>query len=127
MENQDLTTTELKDGERLDDLERNGFKIIQNPGVFCFGMDAVLLSGFAKVKAGGTAVDLGTGNGIIPILLTAKNELKEIHGLEIQEYSADMAERSVALNGLSDRIKIIRGDIKDVKALLPSAALDVVT
>lgn len=65
---------ELKPGERLDDLQRNGYKIIQDPGRFCFGMDAVLLSGFAKVKPGERVVDLGTGTGIIPILLEARSK-----------------------------------------------------
>ena len=67
-------TIELKPEERLDDLQRNGFKIIQNPGKFCFGMDAVLLSGFAKVKQGEKVLDLGTGTGIIPILLAGKTK-----------------------------------------------------
>ena len=73
-------TIELKPEERLDDLQRNGFKIIQNPGKFCFGMDAVLLSGFAKVKPGEKVLDLGTGTGIIPILLDRKNEGWSSHG-----------------------------------------------
>ena len=75
--------TELKDGERLDDLHRNGFQIIQNEKLFCFGMDAVLLSGFAHVKEGGRALDLGTGTGIIPILLAAKTKGEYFAGLEI--------------------------------------------
>ena len=82
---------ELKEGERLDDLQRNGFQIIQNPSKFCFGMDAVLLSGFAKVKEGERALDLGTGTGIIPILLRGKTKGRDFTGLEIQEESADMA------------------------------------
>lgn len=75
---------ELKPGERLDDLQRNGYKIIQDPGRFCFGMDAVLLSGFAKVKPGERVVDLGTGTGIIPILLEARSKGASFTGLEIQ-------------------------------------------
>ena len=88
-------TIKLKDGERLDDLQRNGYQIIQNPSKFCFGMDAVLLSGFAKVKPGERALDLGTGTGIIPILLRGKTPGRDFTGLEIQEESADMARRSV--------------------------------
>ena len=104
---------ELRPGERLDDLNRNGYKIIQNPEKFCFGMDAVLLSGFAKVKTGENALDLGTGTGIIPILLEAKTDGKHFTGLEIQEESADMARRSVSYNHLEEKISIVQGDIKE--------------
>ena len=89
-------TNLLKEGERIDDLQRNGYGIIQNPAKFCFGMDAVLLSGFARVKEEESVVDLGTGTGILPILLEAKTPGKRFVGLEIQEESADMARRSVA-------------------------------
>lgn len=106
----------LKENERIDDLERNGYGIIQRNDGFCFGMDAVLLSGFAYVKAGGTAVDLGTGTGIIPILLEAKTKGAEFYGLEIQHEMAEMASRSVRLNALSDKVHIIEGDIKAVSA-----------
>ena len=75
----------LKEEERLDDLQRNAYKIIQNPNKFCFGMDAVLLSGFAQVKRGEKVLDLGTGTGIIPILLEAKTQGEHFTGLEIQE------------------------------------------
>lgn len=117
----------LKERERLDELQRNGYRIIQNPDTFCFGMDAVLLSGFASVKSGGTVLDLGTGTGIIPILLEAKTEALHLTGLEIQEESADMARRSVALNGLSAKIDIVTGDIKRADSLFPSASFDVIT
>ena len=90
----------VKENERIDDLERNGYHIIQDPDRFCFGMDAVLLSGFARVKDGATVLDLGTGTGIIPILLEAKTGAAHLTGLEIQADSADMAGRSVCLNGL---------------------------
>ena len=118
---------ELKEQERLDELHRNGYRIIQNPSRFCFGMDAVLLSGYAKVKEGETALDLGTGNGIIPILLEAKTKGKHFTGLEIQEESADMARRSVALNGLDEKIKIITGDIKEAGEMFEAASFDVIT
>ena len=91
-------TINLKDEERLDELQRNGYQIIQNPEKFCFGMDAVLLSGFAKAKKGDVVLDMGTGTGIIPILMEAKTEAAHLTGLEIQEESADMARRSVELN-----------------------------
>ena len=93
----------VRAGERLDDLQIKGYEIIQHPGRFCFGMDAVLLSSFAKVKKGERALDLGTGTGILPILLEAKNDGEHYTGLEIQRESADMAGRSVAYNGLDIR------------------------
>ncbi|MBR6487212.1 MAG: tRNA1(Val) (adenine(37)-N6)-methyltransferase [Lachnospiraceae bacterium] len=127
MENQSLTTIELKDNERIDDLQRNGYKIIQNGKKFCFGMDAVLLSGFALVKEGERLLDIGTGTGIIPILLEAKSDGDHFTGLEIQEESAEMAARSVKLNGLTDKIDIICGDINDAGNLFKPASFDVIT
>lgn len=120
-------TTNLKENERIDDLQRNGYSIIQDPGRFCFGMDAVLLSGFAKIKDGEQVIDLGTGTGIIPILLEAKTKAGRLYGLEIQEDSADMARRSVALNHLEEKIHIITGDIKEAGSLFGAASFDVVT
>ncbi len=117
----------LKENERIDELQRNGYKIIQNTEKFCFGMDAVLLSGFARVKQGDTVLDLGTGTGIIPILMEAKTEASHLTGLEIQKESADMATRSVALNGLSDRIDIVLGDIKEAGNIFKSASFDIIT
>lgn len=117
----------LRENERLDDLQRNGFKIIQNPEKFCFGMDAVLLSGFARAARGDLALDLGTGTGIIPILMAAKTQAAHLTGLEIQEESADMARRSVALNGLEDKIDIVTGDIREAGGIFRSASFDVVT
>ncbi len=117
----------IKPGERVDDLHRNQYKIIQNTKKFCFGMDAVLLSGFAKVNPGEVMLDLGTGTGIIPILLEAKTQGKHFTGLEIQEESADMAKRSVLLNQLGDKVNIVVGDIKEAQTLFGSASFDVVT
>ena len=91
-ENKRIANTRLREGERIDELQRNGYVIIQDPKRFCFGMDAVLLSGFAHVKAGERVLDLGTGTGIIPILLEAKTDGSHFTGLEIQPESADMAE-----------------------------------
>lgn len=119
--------TRLKEEERLDDLQVNGYEIIQHPGKFCFGMDAVLLSNFARVKQGERALDLGTGTGIIPILLTAKTEGQSFAGLEIQEESADMARRSVAHNRLEDKIEIVTGDIKEAATIFGPASFDVIT
>lgn len=118
---------DLKDNERIDDLQRNGYQIIQKQNGFCFGMDAVLLSGFAQVKPGERAVDLGTGTGIIPILLEAKYEGLHYTGLEIQEEMADMARRSVALNHLEEKLSIVTGDIKEASRLFGAASFDVVT
>ena len=113
-------------GERIDDLERSGLKIIQNPAKFCFGMDAVLLSGFARVKRGEKVLDLGTGTGILPLLLAAKTEGEHFTGIEIQPDMADMAGRSVLLNEVEDRIDIVCGDLRQSSARFGKAAFDVV-
>ena len=117
----------IKENERIDDLQRNGYRIIQDPDRFCFGMDAVLLSGFAIAKKGDKVLDMGTGTGIIPILMEAKTEAEHLTGLEIQPESADMALRSVKLNGLEDKISIVTGDIKEAKNLFPKASFQVIT
>lgn len=120
-------TTNLKPGERLDDLQLKGYELIQHPGRFCFGMDAVLLSAFAKVKTGECVLDLGTGTGILPILLAGKTEGRHFTGLEIQEESADMARRSVQHNHLEDRISIVTGDIKEASSVFGTESIDVIT
>lgn len=117
----------LKENERIDDLQRNHYRIIQDPKRFCFGMDAVLLSGFAKAADGDRVLDLGTGSGIIPLLMEAKTKAAHLTGLEIQADSADMAARSVKLNGLEDKITIVTGDIKEAVSLFGAASFDVVT
>ena len=100
-------------GERIDDLQRNGLRILQDPARFCFGMDAVLLASYVQMKKARRALDLGTGNGILPLLLSARTDCAHLTGLEIQPASADLAARSVALNGLEDRISIVQGDIRE--------------
>lgn len=122
-------TTEvlLKENERVDDLQRNHYKIIQDSERFCFGMDAVLLSGFARADEGDKVLDLGTGTGIIPILMEAKTKAAHLTGLEIQAESADMAQRSVRLNNLEKKITIVAGDIKEAVSLFGAASFDVVT
>ena len=125
MENKNGVT--IHSHERLDELHRNGYRIIQDPGRFCFGMDAVLLSGFAKVKPGERALDLGTGTGIIPILLEAKTKGEHFTGLEIQPESADMAARSVAYNHLEEKITIVTGDIKEASARFGAGSFEVIT
>ena len=120
-------TNNLKPEERLDDLQVNGYEIIQHPGKFCFGMDAVLLANFARVKKHERVLDLGTGTGIIPILLTAKTEGEDFTGLEIQEESADMARRSVIHNRLEEKVKIVTGDIKEAANIFGPVSFDVIT
>ena len=106
----------LKENERIDDLEIKNMKIIQNKDGFCFGIDSVLLSDFAKeIKDNSKVVDLGTGTGILGILLCAKTNLKEILGVEIQEEVADMAQRSIELNNLKNRFKILNDNIKNIE------------
>lgn len=117
----------LKQNERVDDLQRKGYQIIQDPGRFCFGMDAVLLSGFAKAREKDVVLDMGTGTGIIPILMEARYNCKHLTGLEIQEDSADMARRSIALNHLEEKIDIMTGDIKEAGRLFTPASFDCIT
>ena len=119
--------TKIKEGERLDDLGRKGYQIIQDPKRFCFGIDAVLLTGFARVKDGDTVLDLGTGTGIIPILLEAKTGASHLTGLEIQPESADMAKRSVCYNELEKKIDIVEGDLKNASEIFGRGSFDVMT
>ncbi len=120
-------TVRIKNTERVDELQRNDYRIIQDPGKFCFGMDAVLLTGFARAKPTDRLLDLGTGTGIIPLLMEAKYHCAHLTGLEIQAESADMAARSVELNGLLDKIEIITGDIREADRLFSAASFDCIT
>ena len=113
--------------ERIDDLQIKDYHIIQKVDGFCFGMDAVLLSGFAKAKKGKKVIDLGSGTGIIPILMEAKTEASHFTGLEIQETYVEMARRSVIMNGQEDKISIVQGDIKEASDIFGKASFDVVT
>lgn len=122
-----MAEIQLKENERIDDLQLSGLKMIQNSKAFCFGMDAVLLSGFTKAKPGDSVLDLGTGTGIIPILLSAKTQAGKLVGLEIQPESAEMAGRSVVLNALSERVQIVTGDIREARMLFGASVFDVVT
>lgn len=125
-----MTTNQMEhllENERVDDLQRNGLKIIQKTDGFCFGMDAVLLSGFAHVKRGEKVLDMGTGTGIIPLLLSAKTAGKHFTALEIQKEIAEMAARSVAMNHLEEKIQIVNGDIKEASRIFGAASFDVVT
>ena len=118
---------ELKENERIDDLEYKGLKIIQNEKGFCFGMDSVLLSDFAKnMKNNSTVLDLGTGTGIIPILLCGKTNLKKVVGIEIQQDVANMAKRSSQLNNLQDRFEVVNSNIIDLKNIYEKQSFDVI-
>jgi len=116
---------ELKENERIDDLQYKGLKIIQNKDGFCFGIDSVLLSDFAKtIKKNSTVVDIGTGTGIIGLLLCKKTDLKKIYGVEIQKEVAEMAKRSVELNNLQDKFDIINSDINNIFEILEPNSID---
>lgn len=118
---------DLKENERIDDLQLKGLKIIQNTNGFCFGIDAVLLANFCEIKKGATVCDLGTGTGIIPLIIWGKNNVKKIHAVEIQEEVASMAKRSVLLNNLQDEIEINNIDLKKAPETLGIDRFDVVT
>ena len=132
-----------KGDERAVDLQRSNLWILQDPNRFCFGMDAVLLSAYTEIKAGERCLDMGTGTGILPLLLSAKTDAAELIGLEIQAESADMAARSVAMNialrgetsgnetavarPVLGRVRIVQGDLKEASKLFGRATMDVVT
>lgn len=118
---------ELKDNERIDDLEINNLKIIQNTEGFCFGIDSVLLSNFAgNIKKQSKVLDLGTGTGIIPILLCAKTQLKKVLGVEIQEEVYEMTKRSIELNNLNDKFEVINANILELNKIFNKNTFDVV-
>ena len=117
----------LKDNERIDDLQLNNLKIIQNKDGFCFGIDAVLLSDFAKeISKNAKVLDLGTGTGILGILLCGKTKLSKIYGIDIQEDVCDMASRSVKLNNLQDRFEIINTNIKNLSTIFENNSIDAI-
>ncbi len=117
----------LNPGERIDDLLTNNLKIIQDSSAFCFSLDAVLLSHFATVRSGDRIVDLGTGTGVIPLLVSTRAAIKEATGVEIQARVAERAARSIKLNGLEETIRIVQGDLREIKDLLPNYRADLVT
>lgn len=117
----------LKENERIDDLQIKDLKIIQNSEGFCFGIDSVLLSEFAKdIKKGSKVIDLGTGTGIISFLLLGKTEISNVVGIEVQEEVANMAERSIKLNKLEGKFRIINCNIKDILNNVDREEFDVV-
>jgi tRNA1Val (adenine37-N6)-methyltransferase len=117
---------EINEKERIDDLQLQGLRLIQNVESFCFGVDAVLLADFVDVKKNHRVLDIGTGTGVIPILLSGKTQAKSIIGLEIQESMAEMAGRSVVLNELENRVQIVHGDIKKYSEYFSKSSFDVV-
>ncbi len=126
----------IRDGERVVDLQRSNLRLLQAPDRFCFGIDAVLLSAFAEIRAGERCLDMGTGTGILPLLFAAKTEAAELVGLELQPESADMADRSVRMNIaaqcddmplLEGRVRIVQGDLKEASKMFGRSSFDVVT
>lgn len=103
----------LYDDERIDDIGFGNLRLIQKPSEFCYGVDAVLLSDFAQVKKGDRVIDLGTGTGIIPLILSHKTRASVIIGVEIQRGSWERAIRNAKINGLENRIHFILGNVKD--------------
>ena len=122
-----INNVEIKENERVEDLNRKGYRLIQNPAEFCFGIDAVLLSAFAYAKKNESVLDLCTGSGVIPILMEAKTKAAEFYGIEIQSDAAERACRSVKLNGLEDKITIYQGDIKGITDFFKPDSISVVT
>ncbi|MCI8362198.1 MAG: tRNA1(Val) (adenine(37)-N6)-methyltransferase [Clostridia bacterium] len=117
----------IEKNERIDDLEFKGLKIIQKNNGFCFGIDSVLLSDFAKeIKNNSNVLDLGTGTGILSILLSGKTNLEKIYAIEIQKDIANMAKRSVILNKLEDKIEIINTDIKNLRNIFDINTFDAI-
>ncbi len=116
----------LNEYERIDDLQRNGFRIIQDARLFRFGTDAVLLSHFATVKRGEHVVDLGTGNGVIALLLCSLYEDIRVTGVELQQASYELCRRNIELNGISERMSVIHGDMNNVSEMFKAGEADVV-
>ncbi len=113
-------------GLRLDELGRKGYRILQDPDAFCFGVDAVLLADFAEATRTERVLDMGTGNGILPLLLDAREKGGKIVGLELQEAAAELARENFALNGAEERLSAVCGDLKEASALFGKASFDVV-
>lgn len=113
--------------ERQDDLNINGYKIWQNSGLFRFGMDAVLLAAFAKIKKTDSVIDICSGSGIIPLLLLARNDVRQISAVEYFGYLCELMKRSAHQNGCEDRLNIVNADIKEIDKYFPKSTFDVLT
>lgn len=116
----------LNSNERLDDLEYNNLKIIQDKSLYCFSSDAVLLANHVRATKTDCVVDFGTGSGVIAILIAAKTTAPKVIGVEVQKVMAELAERNVILNNLQDRVKIINEDIKNIVDTLGNESVKVV-
>ena len=116
---------EIYKDEQLDDLQIKSFKIIQKKDGYKFGVDAVLLSNFVEVKKDECVIDLGTGSGVIPVLLAGKTNAKSITGIEIQNDIAEMAKRSILLNNIEKRVNIVCGDIRNFESEFKGMQFDV--
>ncbi|MGH4125943.1 MAG: tRNA1(Val) (adenine(37)-N6)-methyltransferase [Clostridium sp.] len=117
----------LRSDETLDDLQLKGIRVIQKKDAFRFGVDAVLLANFAKVRKNAKVVDLCSGTGIIPFILAGKTYASDLIGVELQEELVDMANRSIEFNKLEDKMKFICGDLKDIKLIKTIPKVDIVT
>lgn len=126
-ENLDRFLKYKEEGESIEDLELGGLYILQKEKGFRFGVDAVLLSHFTNLKNRETLIDLCSGTGILPILFAGKTSARIIKGLEIQEKYAKMAQRSILMNGLEDRVEIVLGDLKDLDLIKSLGTYSVVT
>ncbi len=116
----------LEDGEKVEDLQCKGLKIIQNKNFYTFTSDSVILANFAKIKTNEVAVEIGTGSGVISLLLCAKNNFKKIYAFELQKEMASLARKNVNLNGLEGKIEIINENIMNFNAFLPKNSIDCV-
>ncbi len=116
----------LLPGERVDDLQFAGLRVIQSPAAFRFGMDAVLLADFARVRPRSRVCDLGTGTGILPLLLYGRENSITCDAVEIQPDAAERAARTMRLNGLEHTITIHNRDLREVRAFLPHAGYTLV-
>ena len=122
-----MENVQIKENERIDDLQIKDYRIIQKTDGFCFGIDAVLLSDYARVKKKSKGIDLCSGTGIIPILMEGKYPLAHVEGLEYQEEFAKMAERSVKMNGQEEKVHIVQGDVRNIKTDYERESFDWVT
>ncbi len=115
----------LLEGERLEDLQCGGMKIIQNKNLYCFTSDSVILANFIKIKSSETAVEIGGGCGVVSILASVKNKFKKIKIFEIQEKLQKICEKNIILNRLSEKIELISDDIKNYRKYLQDGSVDV--